>query len=1181
MPNSNRGAVLGRWVARTLSTILLLSATLALFADVQAEAPDIKVLYTFGTLDNSGSNFTTLGEIFNGPGLPVSIGGDGNPVIMGGDGNLYGTNLNAGYGQGKLYRVSTNGSLLTIHYFGKLPGDGTQPSGRLVQDSNGVLYGVTISGGAGSVGSGAAATGGVLYRINADGSGYQVLHAFGTSSNDGYAPGAGLILAKDGRLYGSTFYGGTGQCAGPDNQAYGDQYGCGVVFVINTDGSGYQVLRSFTGLNGDGNQPVGELLQGSDGYLYGVTGYGGVNSGGTIYRIATDGSQYDVLYPFGSFGGDGVQPGSGLSLGTNGNLYGTTTYGGVSGYGVVYEVLLGQGEYQVVHTFSGPGPGTNTDGALPVGELVQGADGNLYGTTGLGGQITFNGITQPKGYGTVFSISPSNGYRLVYSFNGFMTPQGPLARDSKGTLYAATMTGGQLEAGGLIGITPTGSGTVIKAFGNPIDSSYPSTTLAHAGNLLFGVGGGGNSSCGSIFSISLAGNYTQIYSFGSKSQIEACVSHRGQLLGGADGNIYGTTSDGPVSFCDTNGCGTLYQLTPQGTYTTLHTFVQNGVDGNAPLAGPIQANDGGLYGTTSGGGAHSLGTVYKVASNGSGYRILYSFGATPTDGTGPAAELVQGSDGYLYGTTAAGGTPQSNIFCTATAAACGTVFRIATDGSGYTVLHSFTGSDGSQFVGSSPSVALIQGANGRLFGVASGQPFGLNTDGSNFQALQQPFPGYSDGGDFFPGGPQGALIQGRDGYLYGTVAYGGPNPCFSQTGFHAPCGYLFRIAPDFSGYADIHDFTGSDDGAAPFASLIQLADGTFYGVTSFDGGIPYAKAGTVFSFAGAPAVPQNVSVASGSDSATIKWNVAAGAASYNVYSGVSAGEETPSPVVSGVVGTSVTIRNLSGGASYFFKVTAVNSAGESLPSAESAVTPSGPPAAPTSLTASVGHGQVQLNWIGTPGATAYGVYEGTSTGGEAASAVQMVSGSTGALITGLGNGVHYYFVVKASGPTGISPASNEVSATPQATAPTITISITPETISQDGSAQLTWTSTQAAACTATGAWSGTQPLAGSLGLAPTVTGVLTYGLSCTGSGGTTTQAASLTVVPTASGSSSGSSGTASSSSSSGASSGATSGGSSGGGASSGGGGAVPPLVLLGLTALALLRRRRNVSRTFK
>src|SRR5579875_1154142 len=256
-------------------------------------------------------------------------------------------------------------SAVDYNFIGTNP-DGAQPSAGVIQGKDGALYGTTQYGGANG--------NGVVFKVNPDGSNFQVIHNF--NYFDGAQPSAGVIQGKDGALYGTTYGGG-------DN-------GFGVVFKVNPDGSKFQVLHTFSYT--DGANPYAGVIQGRDGALYGTTYGGGDNGDGVVFKINTNGSNFQVLYSFDFMINDGSNVNAGVIQGSDGALYGTTEIGGAYDDGVVFKIDT-NGYYHLIYNFSA---NNNSDGAGPNG-VIQGNDGNLYGTTQSGGA---------NGNGVIFRIGP-------------------------------------------------------------------------------------------------------------------------------------------------------------------------------------------------------------------------------------------------------------------------------------------------------------------------------------------------------------------------------------------------------------------------------------------------------------------------------------------------------------------------------------------------------------------------------------------------------------------------------------------------------------------------------------------------------------------------------------------------------------------------------------------------------
>jgi uncharacterized repeat protein (TIGR03803 family) len=354
------------------------------------------------------------------------------------------------------------------------------------------------------------------------------------------------------------------------------------------------------------------------------------------------GQTLTILYQFGGVATDGLLPYAGLAQGSDGNFYGTTVGGGTNGGGGTVFRITSQGALTTLWQFAGGN--TPTNGIEPRAGLVQGSDGNFYGTTFSGGT---------NGVGTVFKITPQGTLTTLWDFGGNPAngtyPSAGLVQGSDGSFYGTTVAGGTNGWGTVFKITSQGTLTTPCQFGaNPTDPTGP----------------------------------------------------RVGLVQGSDGNFYGTTFQG-----GTNGAGTVFKITPQGTLTTLWGFGGDPTDGQYADAGLVQGSDGNFYGTTELGGTHDAGTVFKITLQGT-LTTLYQFGGFPTDGQSPQAGLVQGSDGNFYGTTYLGGTNGGGF-------GDGTAFMITPQGT-LTTLWQFGPSGTSDGVGSDG--ALVQGSDGNFYG---------------------------------------------------------------------------------------------------------------------------------------------------------------------------------------------------------------------------------------------------------------------------------------------------------------------------------------------------------------------------------------------------------------------------------------------------------------------------------
>jgi uncharacterized repeat protein (TIGR03803 family) len=370
---------------------------------------------------------------------------------------------------------------------------------------------------------------------------------------------------------------------------------------------------------------------------------------------------------------------------------------------------------------------SGSNGALPAYvSLVQGFDGNFYGTTLYGGPNCSLGTC-----GTVFKMTRVGVLTTVYTFcskpncvDGDL-PYGGLVLGSEGDFYGTTYGGGSNGYGTVFKIGPVGTPTILESFCQPFtcnDGALPDEPLALGsdgnfyGTTLYG---GGFADNGTVFKITPAGVLTTLYSFPPTPPAQSFPS---QLIQATDGNFYGTTASGGTG-C-TGGCGTLFSITSSGTLTTLYSFCAepNCTDGTHPESGVVQASDGNFYGTTSTGGELSgggYGTFYRMTPKGV-LTTLYSFCSLSNcaDGAYPNPAVIQATDGNFYGTTAAGG---GSAKCSS---GCGTIYRITLDGL-LTTLHSFDLTDGM-----SPIGGVSQGTDGSFYGTTNGG--GLDSDGAIF-----------------------------------------------------------------------------------------------------------------------------------------------------------------------------------------------------------------------------------------------------------------------------------------------------------------------------------------------------------------------------------------------------------------------------------------------------------------
>jgi uncharacterized repeat protein (TIGR03803 family) len=353
------------------------------------------------------------------------------------------------------------------------------------------------------------------------------------------------------------------------------------------------ILHSFAASTADGGSPEAALVQGADGNFYGTTYQGGTFGQGTIFRMTAAGAM-TVLHSFAGNPADGAHPTSSLVQTADGNFYGTTRDGGALQQGTTFK-MTPAGVVTILHSFGG-----NPDGASPSSELVEGSDGNLYGTTFLGG---VNG-------GTVFRMTPAGAVTVLHAFAGpeGWDPSAGLLEASDGNFYGTAYDGGAFNEGTVFRMTPAGVVTLLHSFARGAsDGGRPRATLIQAtdGNLYGTTFNGGVSELGTIFRMTLAGSFTLIHSFAGGAG-DGMYAWAG-VIQGSDGNLYGTTeAGGPFD----NG-GTVYKITLTGQFVVLHAFARGTQDGASGITALVQAADGSFYGTALQGGLYEYGVAFR------------------------------------------------------------------------------------------------------------------------------------------------------------------------------------------------------------------------------------------------------------------------------------------------------------------------------------------------------------------------------------------------------------------------------------------------------------------------------------------------------------------------------------------------------------------------------------------
>ena len=435
----------------------------------------------------------------------------------------------------------------------------------LAQGRDGNLYGTSTSGGVNGFGT--------AFRLSPDGA-FTKLHDF-DHYNDGNYPEGGLVLGKDGNLYGTTKQGG----------AYGD----GTVFRMTPSGA-VTTLHHFNRAAGEGANPVAPPTLGRDGYLYGTTERGGIsdkygNSNGTVYKIRPD-ENFTTLLSF--FDGPkfpvlGTGPVAPLIQGSDGALYGTAKYGGQYSRGTVFKISMG-GVASVLHQFHETYLGIHPDSPL-----VQGADGNLYGTARTGAAVTG---------GVIYRLTPTGGYTVLHEFipnqRGYW-PSGGLVLGSDGNLYGTTYGGGTHDRGIFFRVTPAGTFTRLASFDPVVNGGRARTPLLHTNGKIYGTARGGALGYGTVNCLDV-GAPPFIAAIPNAAKAGRLIG----LLGDVDGATEITFNGIPASFSGVDSTyrsvvlpagaatGPIAVATPTGVRQTLTPFLQlPKLTGFIPASGPV------------------------------------------------------------------------------------------------------------------------------------------------------------------------------------------------------------------------------------------------------------------------------------------------------------------------------------------------------------------------------------------------------------------------------------------------------------------------------------------------------------------------------------------------------------------------------------------------------------------
>lgn len=668
---------------------------------------------------------------------------------------------------GVIFKTDASGNNLSVQHDFYMVGCSSPIYSSMMQASDGMLYGMTRLGGLNDFG--------LIFQYDPITTTYTQKFSF--NSTNGAFPYGSLIQASNGKLYGMAYDGGTNLQ--------------GVLFEFDPVTNGYAVKFNFDGA-ANGANPMGNLMQASDGKLYGLTYYGGANNVGTLFcynpgtGITTKKIDLNMT--------DGYKPSGSLIQGTDGKLYGLTREGGTNNYGTIFQYDPATNTYTKKIDFTG-----TSNGSMPSAHLFQASDGKMYGMTTYGGS---------NNYGTIFQYDPAtNTFLKKFDFGGTFsgsTPMGGLVQAPDGMLYGMTSEGSTSLGGILFQYNPVTSAYNVKNdFQIDEDGRIPSGTLTLAldGKLYGMTTNGGINTKGVVFQYDqLTGVSTKKVDFYSAPQGR---TPSGSLIKTADDKLYGLTSAG-----GTFGMGTLFQFDrATNTYTKKFEF-DGTTNGKSPVGNLTKAADGKLYGMTSDGGNFYMGVLFQYDPVNNSYTKKIDFNGG--NGRFPLGSLISATDGNLYGLTQFGGNYDFGV-----------LFRYNVGSGTITNLFEF-----SIATGRYPQSSLLQASDGKLYGTTYNG--GINGVGNIFQYdfvtgifnVKYEFDASLNGAY-----SRSALIQANDGKLYGTTEQGGATYD----------GVLFQYDIVTDSYSKKFDFTSAVSGSSPISTLLQASDGNLYGMTQSGG----------------------------------------------------------------------------------------------------------------------------------------------------------------------------------------------------------------------------------------------------------------------------------------------------------------------------------------------------------
>lgn len=649
----------------------------------------------------------------------------------------------------------------------------------------------------------------------------------------------------------------------------GGEFNAGVIFKTDGSGNNYSLKHSLVRFDGD--YPQSNLLQASDGKMYGMTSSCCTfDAFSVFFRFDPTTLEYEKLFDFND-GIHGITPNGSLIQAKDGKIYGMTSKGGTNNNGVIFELNPVTKELKVRFNFDG------ANGSGPEGSLMEGKDGKLYGMTAMGGA---------KDYGVIFQFDPAtSAYVKKFEFDGMAdggNPLGNLIQAKNEKLYGLTNIGGKDDFGVLFEYDlATSTYTKKLEFDGATTGSAPYGSLMEASDdKLYGMtSGGGTNNFGVLFQYDPSNaQYAVKFNF---DDVNSGSAPQSALIQAKDGKLYGTTEYGGVA-----GDGVMFQFDPAtATYTKKFDFDDAGKStGKYGIGALIQASNGILYGMGYNGGMDNSGVVYKFDPSTNNFTKEFDFHQART-GSHPVGAIIEAKDKMLYGTTQFGGaknngtiyqfdpttytyTKKIDFEKAVTGDAPLAPLLLATDGKLYgTTAYGGANDDGVLFQydpatntlvskvefgstkGRVPTGELIQLGDGKIYGTA--REGGAKNEGVLFQfdpvtgdyVKKVDFEGLAKGSY-----PEGGLTVGLDGKLYGVTTSGGANSSASIAGGF---GVLFQYDPATNDFVKKIDFNGNPNGSNPNGTMVRTADGKLYGMTVTGGSNSdsiHTGAGVLFEF---------------------------------------------------------------------------------------------------------------------------------------------------------------------------------------------------------------------------------------------------------------------------------------------------------------------------------------------